>query len=61
VSKILRSALLAPGIVEEVLDGRADHPLMLEQLERPLPVTLCPTRALPGQERVAPPAGTDSA
>jgi hypothetical protein len=39
VSRILRLALLAPGIVEEILDGRADHPLMLEQLERPLPVT----------------------
>jgi hypothetical protein len=37
VSRILRLALLAPGIVEEILDGRVDHPLMLEQLERPLP------------------------
>jgi hypothetical protein len=36
VSRILRLALLAPGIVEEILDGRADHALMLEQLERPL-------------------------
>jgi hypothetical protein len=30
VSRILRLALLAPGIVEEILDGHADHPLMLE-------------------------------
>jgi hypothetical protein len=39
MSKILRPALLAPGIVEEILDGRADHPRMLEQLERTLPMT----------------------
>ena len=37
VSRILRLALLAPGIVEDILDGRADHTLMLEQLEQPLP------------------------
>ena len=39
VSRILRLALLGPGIVEEILDGRVDHPLMLEQLERSLPAT----------------------
>jgi hypothetical protein len=39
VSRILRLALLAPGIVEEILDGHADHPLMLGQLERPLPAS----------------------
>jgi hypothetical protein len=39
VSRILRLALLAPGIVEKILDGRAGHPLMLEQLERPLPAS----------------------
>jgi hypothetical protein len=33
----LRLALLAPDIVEEILAGRADQSLMLEQLERPLP------------------------
>jgi hypothetical protein len=37
VSRILRLALLAPSIVEEILDGRADHLLMLQRLERPLP------------------------
>jgi hypothetical protein len=37
VSRILRLALLAPGIVEEILDGHADHPLML--VERPLPAS----------------------
>jgi hypothetical protein len=36
VSRILRLALLAPNIVEAILEGRADQPLMLEQLERPL-------------------------
>jgi hypothetical protein len=39
VSRILRLALLAPSVVEEILDGRADHPLMLEELERPLPAS----------------------
>jgi hypothetical protein len=34
VSRILRLALLAPSIVEEILDGRADNALTLEQ---PLP------------------------
>ena len=37
VSRILRLALLAPDIVEEILAGRTDQALMLEQLERPLP------------------------
>jgi hypothetical protein len=36
VSRILRLALLAPDIVEAILEGRADQPLMLEQPERPL-------------------------
>jgi hypothetical protein len=45
VSRILRLALLAPGIVEEILDGHADHPLMLEQLERPLPASWVEQRA----------------
>ena len=39
VSRILRLALLAPDIVEEILAGRADAGLMLEQLERPLPAS----------------------
>jgi hypothetical protein len=37
VSRILRLALLAPDIVEEILAGSADRSLMLERLERPLP------------------------
>lgn len=37
VSRILRLALLAPDIVEGVLEGRSHQALMLEQLERPLP------------------------
>ena len=37
VSRILRSALLAPDIVEAILAGRADQSLVLERLERPLP------------------------
>jgi hypothetical protein len=39
VSRILRLALLAPSIVEEILDERADHALMLEDLERPRPAS----------------------
>jgi hypothetical protein len=38
VSRILRLALLAPDIVEAILGGWADQRVMLEQLERPLPV-----------------------
>jgi hypothetical protein len=37
VSRILRLALLAPDIVEAIVEGRADHTLFLESLERPLP------------------------
>jgi hypothetical protein len=37
VSRILRLALLAPDIVEEILAGRTDQVLLLEQLEQPLP------------------------
>jgi hypothetical protein len=32
-------ALLAPDIIETVLEGRPDQALMLEQLERPLPMS----------------------
>jgi hypothetical protein len=39
VSRILRLALLAPDIVDEILAGGADQFLMLEQLERPLPAS----------------------
>ena len=38
VSRILRLALLAPDIVEVILGGWADQRVMLEKLERPLPV-----------------------
>ena len=38
VSRILRLALLAPDIVEAVLGGWTDQRVMLERLERPLPV-----------------------
>jgi hypothetical protein len=37
VSRILRLALLAPDIVEAILEGRTKPALMLERLERPLP------------------------
>jgi hypothetical protein len=37
VTRILRLALLAPNILEAILQGRADQPLLLQRLERPLP------------------------
>jgi hypothetical protein len=37
VSRILRLALLAPHLVEGIVQGRADQALMFESLERPLP------------------------
>lgn len=39
VSRILRLALLAPDLVQEILAGRTDQAPMLERLERPLPVS----------------------
>ena len=39
VSRILRLALLAPDIVEAILTGSTDQALMLEKLERPLPMS----------------------
>jgi hypothetical protein len=39
VSRILRVALLAPDIVETILEGRANQLLILERLERPLPAS----------------------
>ena len=38
VSRLLRLALLAPDIIEAIVAGRAHQSLMLETLERPLPV-----------------------
>jgi hypothetical protein len=37
VCRILRLALLAPNTVDAIVGGWADHRVMLEQLERPLP------------------------
>jgi hypothetical protein len=56
VSRILCLALLAPGIAEEILYGRADHPLMLEELERPLPVSWEEQRRMLGHGCPEPPA-----
>ena len=39
VSRILRLALLAPDLVEEILAGTTNQGMVLEQLERPLPVS----------------------
>ena len=38
-SRILRLALLAPDLVEAILAGKTDAGLMLESLERPLPMS----------------------
>ena len=39
VSRILRLALLAPDLVEEIVAATADQALVLERLERPLPTS----------------------
>ena len=39
VSRILRLALLAPEIVDAILAGTTDQGMMLERLERPLPMS----------------------
>jgi hypothetical protein len=39
VSRILRLALLAPDIVDEVLSGSTDQALVLERLQQPLPAS----------------------
>jgi hypothetical protein len=46
ISRILRLALLAPDIIEAILAGSADQSLMLERLERPLPVTWSEQRVM---------------
>ena len=68
VSRILRLALLAPDIVEMIIEGRSDQVLMLEQLERPLPASweeqresLCADPARPLVIHDAPPRGRRSA
>jgi hypothetical protein len=68
VSRILRLALLAPDIVEMIIEGRSDQVLVLEQLERPLPVSweeqreaLCADPARPLVIHHAPPRGRRAA
>ena len=39
VSRILRLALLAPDVVEEILAGTTNQGMVLEHLERPLPAS----------------------
>jgi hypothetical protein len=39
ISRILRLALPAPDIVEAIVAGSTDQPLMLEKLERQLPAS----------------------
>jgi hypothetical protein len=38
ISRILRLALLATDLVEAILGGWLDQRMILEQLERPLPI-----------------------
>ena len=52
-SRILRLALLAPDIVEAILGGWADQRVMLERLERPLPVGWEEQRGLVRQPSVS--------
>jgi hypothetical protein len=46
VSRIVRLALLAPDIIEALLAGSTHKRMMLEQLERPLPVDWVKQRKL---------------
>ena len=46
VSRILRLALLAPDIVEVILDGRAHSDVVLEKLEEALPAEWKAQRSL---------------
>jgi hypothetical protein len=46
VAKLLRLTLLAPDIVEAVLDGRLPKGVRLEDLVRPLPVAWAGQRDL---------------
>ena len=45
VSRILRLALLAPDVVEEILAGTTNQGMVLEHLERPLPASWVEQRA----------------
>ena len=38
MGRILRQALLAPDLVEAIVGGWADQRVMLERLQRPLPL-----------------------
>lgn len=38
VGRVLRLALLAPDIIEAILDGRLDHDLTIDELLKPFPV-----------------------
>ena len=49
VSRILRLALLAPELVEAILGGWEDQRVMLEKLERPLPMGWEEQRLFVGQ------------
>jgi hypothetical protein len=51
VSRILRLALLAPEIVDRILAGNTDQALILERLEKPLPVSWEEQRGLLGHPR----------
>jgi hypothetical protein len=46
VSRILRLALLAPDIIEAILAKRTDQWLIMERLERPLPMSWADQRSL---------------
>jgi hypothetical protein len=46
VSRILRLALLAPDVVEAILAGTTNQSIVLERLERPLPMRWEEQRAL---------------
>ena len=58
VGKLLRLTLLAPEILEAVLDGRLPKGVKLENLVRPLPASWAEQRRTLLGRREDPPAGT---
>ena len=49
VNRLLRLTLLAPDIVEAILDGRQPKALQLEKLTRAMPSALGPAEATPSR------------
>jgi hypothetical protein len=58
MSRVLRLTLLAPDIVEAILDGRQPEGLRLEDLLEGFPLEWAGQREIPGDQRPAPATAT---